>query len=81
MTNHFFPQEDHDLDLPLPGVPYKVITHTLENSEMSHALYMEAIRLSAIFSCEAGSTGMRLFNVQLIDNVITGKFEIRLIYT
>jgi hypothetical protein len=70
-----------DPDIPA-GIPHRVITHELENSEMNHTMYMEAIRVAAMLSCEAGMTGLRkrLYSVRLISNAVTGKFEIRLVF-
>ncbi len=70
-----------DPDLPPKGTPYRVITHELDNTEMDHSMYMEAIRTAAEFSCSAGSIGDTLYSVRLISNVATEKFEIRLVFT
>ena len=69
-----------DSDFPPKGVLYRVITRSLENSEMDHAMYMEAIRTVAKYSCEAGKCGDTPFSVRLINNTITEKFEIQLVF-
>ena len=69
-----------DSDFPPKGVPYRVITHSLENSQMDHEMYMEAIRTAAKYSCDAGLLGERLFSVRLMSNVMTEKFEIQLVF-
>jgi hypothetical protein len=77
------PQKDlcgSDPDLPPKGIPYRVITQSLENLEMDHSMYMEAIRTAANFSNGAGSLGEKLFSVRLIMNGITDKFEIQLVF-